>query len=69
MTEDEAMNEMFEGYLDGFHDSRDEVGEGTNRSDAYVFGWRNGRDDRKGSPRADAQTLRLMGTAIVESML
>jgi len=64
---DARLDEMFEGYRDGFKDTRDEVPEGTNRSDAYVFGWRNGRDDRKRNPRASADVLRRMGTAIVEA--
>lgn len=49
--------EMYEGYLDGFRDDRDEL-YASNRSAAYQHGWRNGRDDRKRSPRAYAQELR-----------
>lgn len=65
--QDQAIEEMVEGYMAGFEDHRSELGEGVNRSDAWCFGWRNGRDDRIGSPRADAQTLRDMGAAIVEA--
>lgn len=62
-----AIDEMIEGYRDGVADTRSEVPEGVNRSDAYVFGWRNGRDDRTQSPRATADVLRHMGMAIVDA--
>lgn len=64
--EDERTAEMFEGYVSGFEDTRLELAEGVNRSDAWCFGWRNGRDDRIGQPRATAAVLREMGTAIIE---
>lgn len=50
--------EVLEGYVDGLRDDRDELPETSNRSASYRHGWRNGRDDRKVSPRAAAETLR-----------
>lgn len=51
-------DEIVEGYFDGRKSDLDELPEGSNRSDGYKHGWRNGRDDRKGSPRASADILR-----------
>jgi hypothetical protein len=54
-------DEIAEGYRDGREDDRDSLPASmANRSDAYVFGWLNGRDDRIGKPRAEAETLRRM---------
>jgi len=54
-----AEEEVFEGYRDGRADERDSLPASmANRSDAYVFGWLNGRDDRLGRPRAEARALR-----------
>lgn len=50
--------EMVEGYFDGLRDDRGEIPDLTNRSDVYVHGWRNGRDDRIGQPRDTAENLR-----------
>lgn len=50
--------EMVEGYLDGMSSDLDDLPTGSNRSDGYKHGWRNGRDDRKRSPRASAGALR-----------
>ena len=60
-----ANAEMVEGYRDGFRDDRDEL-YASNRSPAYQHGWRNGRDDRKRSPRATAQELR-EAAALIEA--
>jgi ribosome modulation factor len=50
-----ANKDMVEGYLDGFGDKgRDDLpySLSSNRSASYVHGWLNGRDDRRGYPRA-----------------
>jgi hypothetical protein len=57
-VEDMDNNEMVEGYMDGHKSDLDELPEGYNRSDSYKHGWRNGRDDRLGRPRASASALR-----------
>lgn len=51
-------SEIVEGYMDGFKSDANELPSLTNRSDSYKHGWRNGRDDRLGKPRAAASTLR-----------
>lgn len=52
-------DEVYEGYRDGRSDERDSLPASmANRSDAYVFGWLNGRDDRLRKPRAKADDLR-----------
>lgn len=51
-------NEVVEGYMDGRKSDLDELPEGSNRSESYKHGWRNGRDDRMQKPRASAATLR-----------
>lgn len=54
-----ADEDMIEGYLDGFTDDRDELPTSfANRSESYRHGWLNGRDDRRGRPRATAGSLR-----------
>jgi len=49
-------DEMTEGYVDGRNLNNPMPGD--NRSEAYVHGFLNGRDDAKGSPRASAAWLR-----------
>lgn len=53
-----ARDEMIEGYGDGLRDTRDVPPAQSNRSEAYWHGWKNGRDDRLGQPRALASELR-----------
>lgn len=51
-----AEGDMLAGYLDGLDlDCPEPSG---NRSASYRHGFANGRDDRKGTPRADAKRLR-----------
>ncbi|NTF18139.1 hypothetical protein G6L37_06950 [Agrobacterium rubi] len=50
--------EIVEGYMDGLSSRLDDLADGTNRSESYKHGWRNGRDDRMQKPRAAASTLR-----------
>lgn len=56
-----ARDELLEGYRDGFADHRDSLPAETNRPAIYVVGWLNGRDDRKGQPRAFAEIIRREG--------
>ena len=49
-------DDMMRGYLDGI--KADAVRPGPNRSQSYVHGWLNGRDDRIAEPRASAAELR-----------
>jgi len=51
-------NEIVEGYTDGMKSDFDELPAGSNRSDSYKHGWRNGWDDRLQKPRASASALR-----------
>lgn len=51
-------DEVFEGYLDGLSDDRDQFPDNSNRSAAYCHGWLNGRDDRLNSPRDTAANIR-----------
>lgn len=61
----DAGDEIVEGYMDGFADDRPGVPSSfANRSDAYVFGWLNGRDDRLRRPRATADELRRQAAAL-----
>ena len=57
--------EMVEGYLDGFDPSSPEPSD--NRSHSYRHGWLNGRDDRRGQPRAAAAVLRKAAVAAMEA--
>ena len=51
-----ANQEMIEGYRDGLNlDCPEPSG---NRSHSYRHGFANGRDDRKGKPRASFDELR-----------
>jgi hypothetical protein len=52
----EAENDMVDGYRDGRQ--RDSMEPGQNRSEAYRFGFANGRDDLTKNPRAPAEILR-----------
>lgn len=53
------MSDLLDGYHDGRIDERDELPPSlSNRSSLYQFGWLNGRDDRRNSPRATAKVLR-----------
>jgi hypothetical protein len=52
----DAENEMIEGYFDGLRAESPEAG--PNRSEAYRFGFANGRDDLTKTPRAPAEILR-----------
>ncbi|WP_327210847.1 hypothetical protein [Rhizobium leguminosarum] len=59
-----SNDDMIEGYFDGKKSDLDELPKGSNRSDSYKHGWRNGRDDRKGAPRSSASDLRREATDI-----
>jgi ribosome modulation factor len=59
-----ANDEMVEGYRDGRASDLEELPAGSNRSESYVHGWRNGRDDRVQRPRAAASQLRDEATEI-----
>lgn len=48
--------EVTDGYLDGM--SKDAVKPSDNRTESYIFGWMNGRDDRMGVPRKNASDIR-----------
>lgn len=50
------MDETVEGYLDGRCMDNPEPSE--NRSHSYRHGFANGRDDKRGKPRAPAHILR-----------
>ena len=52
-----ASSEIVEGYLDGLRSELPELGP-SNRSELYMHGWRNGRDDRRQEPRASAEAIR-----------
>lgn len=52
-----AADEVAEGYMDGLRSDLPELGP-TNRSELYIHGWCNGRDDRRQKPRAPADALR-----------
>lgn len=56
MSNRPANQDMIDGYLDGFNLDNPEPSE--NRSASYRHGFANGRDDRRGTPRASAQELR-----------
>jgi hypothetical protein len=53
-----AETQMLAGYLDGLHDDRAEYPLISNRTQAYLHGWLNGRDDRLRKPRSSAEFLR-----------
>lgn len=50
------MADMLEGYRDGRDLDCPEPS--SNRSRSYIHGFKNGRDDRNGKPRASAAQLR-----------
>ena len=59
----EANEEMIDGYRDGFDmDCPEPSG---NRSASYRHGFLNGRDDRRGKPRASYAELNRQGLAAV----
>lgn len=60
-----AEQEMTEGFLDGLADGRTELPALSNRSEAYQFGWLNGRDDRIHKPRKPAAVLRQEAALII----
>jgi hypothetical protein len=51
-----ATDEMVEGYVDGL--DLDSPEPSANRSRSYRHGFANGRDDRRGKPRASADFIR-----------
>lgn len=66
----EPTEEILEGYLDGLHDERTSLPASmANRSDAYVHGWLNGRDDRIGQKREEAWKLRRRAKELTASTL
>ena len=50
------MSELMDGYLDGL--KSDSPSPSDNRTEAYRFGFANGRDDLNKKPRATAAKLR-----------
>jgi hypothetical protein len=50
-----ANDEMVEGYMDGLDLNSPEPSD--NRSHSYRHGFANGRDDRRGKPRASVEAL------------
>jgi hypothetical protein len=57
--------DVLDGYRDGFRDERPQLPESLgNRTEAYIFGWLNGRDDRLKQPRQSADALRTHASAI-----
>lgn len=66
MTHGEATREMLDGYLDGL---RGEPEPGANRSASYRHGWKNGRDDRRSSPRAPSSYIHAEAQAAIAADL
>lgn len=62
-----ANNAMFEGYLHGLKDDRDDLPAQSNFSESYLHGWKNGRDDRNRKPRNTADQLRKEAEEIIIS--
>ena len=58
------MDETVEGYCDGGNLDNPEPSE--NRSHSYRLGFANGRDDKRGKPRAPAYILRANHIAAIE---
>lgn len=50
-----ANSEMVQGFMDGYDMDCPEPSE--NRSRSYRHGFANGRDDRRGKPRASFETI------------
>ena len=67
MSASTFRDDVLEGYMDGFADSREDFPAQSNRSEAYRHGWLNGRDDRLGRPRAAAAALRSTARSIAEA--
>ena len=62
------FDEMTEGYMDGFEDTRDEFPSSlANRGKSYIHGWLNGRDDRLHKPRDLAKHLREQAEKAIEA--
>ena len=64
---DDVQRELLHGYMDGF--DKDAIEPNDNRTEAYRFGWLNGRDDRIGEPRDTAKNLREELQSIFDSKL
>ena len=60
-----ANADMVEGYMDGLDLASPEPS--SNRSHSYRHGFANGRDDRRGKPRANYIELELQAEAAMES--
>ena len=60
----EGEREMKEGYWDGFDPGSPEPG--PNRSACYRHGFLNGRDDRRGRPRAPAAVIRAQAERLID---
>jgi hypothetical protein len=54
-----ANDEMVQGYMDGL--DLDSPEPSANRSASYRHGFANGRDDRRGKPRASFEAIRNAG--------
>lgn len=63
MTRQEAEQDMVQGFMDGYDMNAPEPS--ANRSHSYRHGFSNGRDDRRGEPRATAQWLREKAEACI----
>ena len=59
-------DDTLDGYMEGLRSDLDELPQGSNRSEMWKHGWRNGRDDRMSRPRASAREIRRM-TADIET--
>ncbi len=64
-----ASDEMVQGYCDGLNDDRMALAENHNRSQQYIQGWLNGRDDRIGKPRDIAQNIRETSNELIKGDL
>lgn len=60
-----ANAEMIEGYVDGLDLSSPEPS--NNRSHSYRHGFANGRDDRRGKPRASFVEIKRWGEEAMET--
>lgn len=64
-TERPANDEMMQGFTDGYDLSAPEPS--ANRSRSYRHGFANGRDDKRGTPRASAAELSRMADLAMEA--
>jgi hypothetical protein len=62
-----AADEMYEGYMDGL--SAESPEPSGNRTPAYIHGFLNGRDDRRGCSRAPAVALRIEAAKAIEKTI